>query len=171
MKTCGDFGGTTRAGRSCRNPAGFKTDHQGEGKCHLHGGAARGRPIKHGRYAKKTSRQLRDKIEAHLENPRPLDLSEELALLRALADYLLESLGETGDMGPDLGPILSAVDRIRQTVDTVSKIQAREALTAQETVLVAATLADILKKNIEDEDTLRHVLGELRVRLCPSLTV
>jgi hypothetical protein len=33
---CGAKGKTT--GNPCRNPAGFKTDHVGAGRCHLHGG-------------------------------------------------------------------------------------------------------------------------------------
>lgn len=35
-------GRLTRAGLPCKNPAGFKTDHVGEGACHLHGGKSPG---------------------------------------------------------------------------------------------------------------------------------
>jgi len=48
-------GAKTRAGTSCRRPAGWGTDHVGEGRCKLHGGRSlRGflHPrYRHGRYA------------------------------------------------------------------------------------------------------------------------
>lgn len=48
-------GAKTRAGTPCRRPAGWGTDHVGEGRCKLHGGRSlRGflHPrYKHGRYA------------------------------------------------------------------------------------------------------------------------
>lgn len=42
----------------CKNKAGFRTDHVGDGRCYLHGGVVkeddgRGRPIEHGMYAKR----------------------------------------------------------------------------------------------------------------------
>lgn len=41
MKTCGS---TTRRGTPCQRPAGWGTNHPGEGRCKLHGGASpRGR--------------------------------------------------------------------------------------------------------------------------------
>ena len=36
---------TKRKGTPCQNPAGFRTDHLGEGRCFLHGGSSKGGPI------------------------------------------------------------------------------------------------------------------------------
>lgn len=44
--TCG---AKTRSGKQCKNLAGFKTSHPGEGRCNLHGGAT---PIKTGTHSK-----------------------------------------------------------------------------------------------------------------------
>jgi len=59
-------GAKTRDGDPCKNPAGFKTDHVGEGRCHLHGGTNTGAPEgnqnarKHGAYEKVIRSQLDD---------------------------------------------------------------------------------------------------------------
>lgn len=52
-------GAKTRAGTPCRYVAGYKTDHLGQGRCRLHGGAT---PIKHGRRSK-IKRTLRDFVD------------------------------------------------------------------------------------------------------------
>ena len=49
-------GAKTRAGTPCKRPAGWGTDHVGEGRCKLHGGATPRGPLhpryKHGKYSK-----------------------------------------------------------------------------------------------------------------------
>lgn len=47
-ETCGDDGGHNRAGELCGRPAGWGTDHAGEGKCKHHGGASTGAPENNG---------------------------------------------------------------------------------------------------------------------------
>ena len=39
---CGAHARST--GKPCKNPAGYKTEHPGEGRCHLHGGDSSGAP-------------------------------------------------------------------------------------------------------------------------------
>jgi hypothetical protein len=83
-RTCG---AKTRKGTSCQARAGHGTDHVGQGKCKLHGGAT---PIKSGRYSKITRPRLVE-ILADLDNDGtdPLDLEPELKLLRGLVlDYV-----------------------------------------------------------------------------------
>lgn len=50
-----ECGAKTRSGTPCRRPAGWGTDHPGEGRCKLHGGASLKGHLhpryKHGRYA------------------------------------------------------------------------------------------------------------------------
>ena len=53
-------GAKTRTGGRCKYKAGYKTDHVGTGRCHLHGGRTKGagapkgnkNGLKHGRYSK-----------------------------------------------------------------------------------------------------------------------
>ena len=66
--------------------------------------------------------------------------------------------------------MLAVIGGIQKLVDTISKVQTREALTANESIYYATRLADILttgiayirKEAISDEDALRYILGELR---------
>lgn len=50
-RSCPTCGARNRQGQPCAKPAGWGTDHNGEGRCRLHGGKG-GRPIKHGRNSK-----------------------------------------------------------------------------------------------------------------------
>lgn len=172
---CGDFGGTTRAGNPCTRPAGWGTQHSGEGKCKLHGGAATGRPLIHGRYAKSPNGRLGKKIREHMEDPNPLDLRPELALLRSLIDHFMGKLEEI-EKDPtreDAGTFLLLIQGIQKVVDTISKVQTREALTANESMYLLVSLADILqteigyirREEIGEEQALRHILGKLRSRV------
>lgn len=168
-KTCGDFGGTTKSGKSCGNPAGFKTDHVGTGKCHLpgHGGCSKGRPITTGKNAKVTSRQLADKMKRHLNDPNPLDLTGELALLRSLIDHFMEKLEEAkaDPSREDAGTFLLLVQGVQKVADTISKIQSRELLTAAEMTLVIVVLASVLREEVTDGKTLKSIFNKLRSRL------
>lgn len=74
-------GATTRAGGSCGQRAGARTDHEGQGRCFLHGGAS---PILHGRYSKITRPRIAGILKALEDDPNPLDLLPDLRLLRAL---------------------------------------------------------------------------------------
>lgn len=82
--TCG---AKTRKGTPCKARAGHGTDHVGQGKCKLHGGAT---PIRSGRYSKIARPRLVEILEG-LKNDGtdPLDLEPELQLLRGLVlDYI-----------------------------------------------------------------------------------
>lgn len=69
-------------GKTCRQPAGYKTDHPGQGRCWLHMGNAR---ITHGRYSTVVHQSVRDALDqlASLET-NAMDLLPEANLLRAL---------------------------------------------------------------------------------------
>lgn len=84
-------GAKTRSGGTCKHPAGFKTDHLGEGRCWLHGGRS---PIKHGRYSKITRPRIKELLEAFETDPDPLNLRSEVALLRALIVDFVERWDE-----------------------------------------------------------------------------
>lgn len=82
-------GAKTREGAkypACRRPAGWGTDHVGEGRCKLHGGRSL---VRHGRYSKVKRTAVRRLIEQYEADPDPLNLLPEVAALRALfTDYI-----------------------------------------------------------------------------------
>jgi hypothetical protein len=82
--TCG---AKTRSGSPCRQIAGYKTDHVGQGRCNLHGGAT---PVIHGRYSSIERTRIKDLIELHVNDPDPLDTFPELAAARALFQDFIE---------------------------------------------------------------------------------
>jgi hypothetical protein len=86
---CGALSKSTQT--PCKNIAGKGTDHIGVGRCRLHGGAT---PIKHGLYSRVRRTRLGKRI-AEIENdPQILDLSQELAVLKALAEQAVETYQE-----------------------------------------------------------------------------
>lgn len=84
-------GAKTRSGSPCRNKAGYKTDHVGQGRCHLHGGL---NPIKHGRYSTITRPRIKELLEQFENDPAPMDLLPEVKLLRALLTDFVERYDE-----------------------------------------------------------------------------
>jgi hypothetical protein len=80
-------GATNRHGKACQHPAGWGTNHPGEGRCKNHGGSTQ---IAHGRYSSINRPRIRDLLERHQADPDPLNLLPELALLRALIGDFIE---------------------------------------------------------------------------------
>lgn len=87
-------GAATRSGKPCQRPAGHGTNHPGEGKCKLHGGAT---PVKHGRYARIQRERIRQLIDEFASDPDPLNLLPELELLRALIIDFVERYDENAE--------------------------------------------------------------------------
>lgn len=80
----------------CKNLAGFKTDHPGEGRCFSHGGNAK---MKSGGVSPYAKHRLGPKIKEHAQNPDPLNLLPEVAILRAYAEDWLDRYDEI--FGPE----------------------------------------------------------------------
>jgi hypothetical protein len=81
----------TRDGGRCRKPSGWGTDHPGQGRCRLHGGAT---PVKHGRFSTIRREEIRTLAEHHAANPDPLNILGELAIVRALLDDYINRYDE-----------------------------------------------------------------------------
>lgn len=134
---------------TCTKPAGWRTDHPGQGKCHFHGGAT---PIKHGRYSSIQRADLREKIEKFTADPDPLNLAPEVALLRAFVEEFIERwdaiYGPDGALLawhesylagkedrerkprelPDFSSITNLVDKVGRMVERIHKFQHENAL-------------------------------------------
>jgi hypothetical protein len=88
-------GARNRQGNPCGNAAGFKTDHPGQGRCHLHGGKT---PAPTGRYSKVKRVRLRELIEQFENDPDPLNLLPEAKLLRSLTHDYIDRFEEQDQM-------------------------------------------------------------------------
>src|SRR5215813_5792195 len=86
MPTCGALSRSTC--KPCRNVAGKGTDHFGDGRCRLHGGAT---PIKHGLYSKVRRTRLGQRMAEIESDPDLMNLESELALLKAMAERVVQN--------------------------------------------------------------------------------
>jgi hypothetical protein len=118
-------------------------------------------------YSKYLRGPFGEKVKAHLNDPNPLDLTPEIALLRGHIDMVMDIMERE-----DRIPKESEMETLRQTLgslqrlaDTVSKIETRAALTTREMVYVVTALADVLREEIEDADQLRRILGKIERRV------
>lgn len=103
---------TTRQSTPCRNRAGYKTSHVGEGRYHLHGGKT---PVKHGLHSKPDGLDLGDRIAELRERDTEelLDLRNQLAVHVAAVERFLEELA---------GQETLSEDEAKVTVDLQDKI-------------------------------------------------
>lgn len=84
-----------RKGGTCRNGAGFKTTHPGQGKCYLHGGLqVNDARLKSGLYSTVKHERLRVLYDEQSANPNPLDVFPELHMARAIFVDFVERHGE-----------------------------------------------------------------------------
>lgn len=72
---------------NCTRPAGWGTDHVGQGRCKLHFG---NNPIKHGRYSSIQRADFRERVAKFEADPDPLNLAPEVALLRAFTEDFVD---------------------------------------------------------------------------------
>lgn len=85
-------GAKRRAGGTCQYPAGYRTAHPGQGRCWRHGGIQKGgdQRLKHGRYSSVRHERIGQLYEKYRQDEKPLDLFDELAMLRAIARFFVE---------------------------------------------------------------------------------
>lgn len=139
----------------CTQPAGWGTDHVGEGRCKLHGGStprgAASTHFVHGArsiYMKNVKHDIAHKVDAFLDAD-PFDLSEELALMRGLLEDFVSRV-DWPVKDEQRGQIAMLVDRIRKTVESINRIKNDSALTAAEITYLATRAADVVARYIVD---------------------
>jgi hypothetical protein len=162
-------------GLRCSRVAGMNTSHYGTGACKLHGGNNE-LAIKNGRTAVLTRTVLQDKIEEFLDGDSAdlTNLTIELATLRAIFSEFLENFPKyEGDLtkteAVDYGIALSRAMKLTSSISTllekISKIEARNTLTAAQALYLQATVADILLKHISDPTNRDRAVRELTNRM------
>lgn len=154
----------------CNRYAGLGTDHYGTGACKLHGGVTNlSTKIKTGKSAIVTRAVLQDKIDEFMTGDLSdlSDLSLELAGMRALFHEFLENFPEVTEdtYGLALSRATKLVAAIGTLLEKISKIEARNTLTAAQALYLQATVADILLKNISDPATRDRAVKELTNRM------
>ena len=182
-------GAKKKSGGTCGNTAGKKTDHPGLGRCWLHGGAT---PIKSGRYSTIKRAQLRQRLDEFLNDPDPLDLLPEVALLRAFLADVIERWDDIyGPDGallawhesfldpeknphpkprqlPDFSSLITVVDKVGVMVDRIQKHQQEGSVslvTLNRIVEQLGTEAvSALRESTLDEDQITRVLTALERR-------
>ena len=85
----------------CRLPAGFNTDHKGNGRCHLHGGRA-GRSITHGLYSEKLKSTIKAEYDKMVSDPVLVDLYGEFAFAKTMMANFIGSIQEKLESGTDI---------------------------------------------------------------------
>lgn len=159
-------GAKNRSGEPCQRPAGWGTDHVGEGRCKLHGGltprGADSPHYKHGAYSRYAS-ALRPTVQAHiaaLADHDPVDIVDELQLQRAL---LLDFISDKSSFSAaDRELLMRWAEQISRTAERLVRMRNDTAMTAAELKLIAARLADTVARYMpDDEDRQRAFLAEL----------
>ncbi|MEM7048894.1 MAG: HGGxSTG domain-containing protein [Acidobacteriota bacterium] len=150
-------GAKTRAGTPCQQVAGWGTDHEGSGRCKLHGGA---KPIKHGRYSKVARDRLGDILDELREaDTDPLDALPDLELVRACAVYALRNDGAPSTVARLAGEAARLADQIH-------KRQASGAVTLETLHRVIEQLGVAVARHVRDPEALAAIerdWGSLRI--------
>jgi hypothetical protein len=161
-------GAKTRPGAkspTCTRPAGWRTDHPGQGKCYLHGGKT---PIKSGRYSLIKRHRLKDRIEQLRKDPDPLNLLPEIAFLRALVEDAANNLDEKNPDPSTLTSVGQMIDRVGAMADRVHKHRASQSISIEtlnrimEQAGVEAVAA--IRETVGDETTRSNLLKALERR-------
>lgn len=154
----------------CANPAGAGTDHKGKGPCHLHStDKMRAMSIKHGRNATVTRGSLAKRIDKYKEKDQGelLDLTAELSTMKGILEELVEEFPDPNDTsyGVKLDRVTKIISMINRLVDSISKIESRNAITVTQVIYLRAVLSDILMKYIEHPADQKRAAQELVQRV------
>jgi hypothetical protein len=137
------------SGRTCRNWAGYKTDHAGEGFCYLHGGTSTG--------VVGWPKSLALVAERYHKDPDMLSLTREIAIARARI-FQMEDQAQVDERNPKQDFTLARyLDLVRKLVETQFVMNEKKKYTVTIDALIATVVkcADIVMDLLVDE-TLRQ---------------
>lgn len=148
-----------RSGKRCKNIAvpGYEV-------CRIHGGnTPRGLDNpnwKHGLYSKYLPENINNKVQAFLEAD-PLELVSEMALLRALLAEYVSRFDGVNPNGRDIVLLADLAERVGKFSERINKMRNESALTGAEMAYLAARVADIVVRYIDDPDEQRAFVQDL----------
>lgn len=166
-----------RNGTHCKHPAGFRTEHPGQGRCYKHGGRGTTALTKWGAYTKIHYRHMQDVLNqlAKLEF-NAMDLIPEANLLRALTvDYInrynefSEALlawyeDPESNSRPrrimDISDASYLIESISRVVHRMHQIQSQGAISLDTFKRVTEHMGMIVAKHVTDPMTLNRIETE-----------
>lgn len=158
-------------GKPCTRPAGWSTEHPGEGRCKFHGGVV-GRQLKHGRSVKQVSDpmrysqlgnpRIRTLIAEFAADPDPLNVLPELATMRALAQDYIERVekgekGEPGGTDYSVGVARSLVSEITIIAKRIEDSRAANAISRGDFYRIIMEMGRVIDTRVEDEEVRRQI--------------
>jgi hypothetical protein len=153
-------GAKTRAGRPCPTPGMWN------GRCRMHGGrslagSASG-AFKTGRYSKYMPKRLLERYEEAMGDPNLLALTDEIALVDARAQELLEQLN-VGATPERWGDLLALFEQRRKLAEAERKrLQVfRTTITTEEALCLVQTVLNLIKDHVSDRAERDAITQEL----------
>lgn len=152
-------GAKTRSGKPCQSPA------MANGRCRMHGGKSLGGvdspTFKHGRYSRYLPEHIQAKAQS-FDDADALNLLPELQVQRALfADYISRFQVGVPLSANDIALMMDWSAEIGRTVERVVKMRNDTALTGAELKFIAARIADVVAKFIDEPDEQRRFVSAL----------
>jgi len=155
--TCG---GKTRAGGLCKRPAGWGTDHAGQGRCKLHAGVSA--TVTHGRYSKIKRPEIKAVIEQYQTDPDPLNLLPELAFLRSVLHNYVDGNG----MPPDPETTSKLLAEISRIVARIEKVKSDNHVTRADLCRIMQEMGRTVDRYVDDNSTKEKIRDDwLSIRL------
>lgn len=114
----------------------------------MHGGTQPIRTGQHRRY-QITPIRVRELLEAHGADEKPLDLLPELALARALLQEFIERTAED-DHGEQLPEAIRLVDKVAGIVKAIEEIKSKNALTLADLSRLMLNMGLVVRKHVTD---------------------
>lgn len=166
-------GAKNRSGQPCGQKAGWGTDHVGKGRCKLHGGLT---PVKHGRYSTVSDKRLGrllEEIKAQERNP--LDVTEELTLMRALVKDWLERYTQLRDALlawhanqsadgfappnriPDVQEVRPLLETISRMVQRIEKAQSDKYIPRGQFYRIMMAMGSVVDARVLDDELKRQI--------------
>jgi hypothetical protein len=157
----------------CLKEAGFGTDYD-RGACKFHGGRV---PMKHGRYSKVANEKISKLIETYEQDPAPLDITAELASMRAvLVDYInnyhaireavvewnAAEFEEKGNQArprrlPELSTAFEYFEKVARVAQKQQRLEQEDAISRRQLRRVLSQMARVVEQEISDPDLLRAI--------------
>lgn len=150
----------TRDGTPCRNRAGFKTIHPGEGRCRYHGGLVEGDGrLKHGMHSQLAQTEFGGRIAELLEQTdSPVEEMRYTAtLMRAVAEKFLAEHVAGQDVSEETAKTaIRLLDFVSRAETRISKARDRNSVDQEQVQSVVIEVVQIVRQ-VAGEETAQRV--------------
>lgn len=158
-----------RRKKYCRNKAGLRTEHNGTGRCKFHDGGGDTKVV-HGmrrRYENVASARIRDLVKQHEDQPDPLNILPEIALVRGLLQDFIER-AET-DTELDVTNAVEFAERLSRMAERVVTMQSRNAITYDQLrrflFATERVIEGEIRDNVADETVAARIIKRINNKI------